>query len=164
MEGFTELAEQYRPMIYHIMHSLNIYKNEDEFYQIALIALWEAHARFDPEKGKFSTFAYSYMKGRMMTELTRQSKAEEGNAYPDDAFWETKKDEREQPPLQLATLLSYCDGLTKKQKQWVVYTFYFGMSVKEIAEEEKVSLSAVKKWRAGAMEKIKVNIEAGVCW
>ncbi|WP_313957685.1 sigma factor, partial [Staphylococcus epidermidis] len=79
------------------------------------IALWEAHARFDPEKGKFSTFAYSYMKGRMMTELTRQSKAEEGNAYPDDAFWETKKDVREQPPLELATLLSDCDALTKKQ-------------------------------------------------
>lgn len=163
MEGFNELAEQYRPMIFHVLQSLNIYKNEDEFFQVALIALWEAQARFDPEKGKFSTYAYSFMKGRIMTELTKQSKMEEGNSYPDEAFWETKQDEKEQPPLQLATLLSYCDRLTKKQKQWVIYTFYFGMSIREIAEEEKVSLSAVKKWRAGALAKIRKNIEAGIC-
>ncbi|GIN22213.1 MAG TPA: RNA polymerase subunit sigma-24 [Bacillus bacterium] len=163
MEGFTELIEQYRPMIYHIIYSLNIYKNEDEFFQIALIALWEAKERFDPEKGKFSTFAYSYIKGRMMTELTRQSKVEEGTVYPDEAFWEMRKDEREQPPLQLTTLLSYCVGLTKKQENWVVYTFYLGMSMREIADEEKVSLSAVKKWRAGAIKKIRLNLEAGIC-
>ncbi|MBD8005346.1 sigma-70 family RNA polymerase sigma factor [Bacillus norwichensis] len=158
MEGFTELANQYRPMIYHIIHSLNIYKNEDEFFQIALIALWEAQQRFNPEKGKFSTFAYSYMKGRMMTEMTRQSKAEEVNVYPDEVFWEMKKDDHEEKPLELDALLSYCDGLTDKQKQWVIYTFYFGLSVREIAEKEKVSQSAIKKWRTGAIEKMRGNI------
>lgn len=163
MEGFEELVVQYKPMIYHMIHSLNIYKNEDEFFQIALIALWEAQARFDSEKGKFSTFAYSYMKGRMMTELTKQTKVEEGHSYPKDAFWETKVDETKQEPMQLATLLSYCSGLTKKQKKWVIYTFYFGLTVREIAEEEEVSPSAVKKWRAGALDKIRINIEAGMC-
>ncbi|MFK4998640.1 sigma factor [Bacillus sp. N9] len=28
-----------------------------------MIALWEAKQRFDPDKGRFSTYAYSYIKG-----------------------------------------------------------------------------------------------------
>ncbi|WP_396106266.1 sigma factor-like helix-turn-helix DNA-binding protein [Cytobacillus firmus] len=32
---------------------------------------------------------------------------------------------------------------------------YYGLSVREIAEKERVSLSAVKNWRHGAREKLK---------
>jgi DNA-directed RNA polymerase len=164
MESFEELAAKYESMIYHVIHSLNIYKNRDEFFQIGLIALWEAYKRFDPDKGNFGTYAYSFIKGRMMTELGKQSKDDERHVYPaEEVFWEMKAYENGQPPLQLPILLSYCHGLSPKQKLWVVYTFYYGMTVKEIAEAEKVSLSAVKKWKAGAMEKIKMNMKGGLC-
>lgn len=164
MERFEELAVKYEPMIYHVIHSLHIYKNRDEFYQTGLIALWEAYLRFDAEKGNFGTYAYSFIKGRMLTELSKQRRNEERTVFPkEETFWDMKKDDNDCRPLELLTLLSYCHGLTEKQKQWVVYTFYDGMSVREIAEVEKVSQSAVKKWRAGAMEKIRVNIEEGLC-
>ncbi|MFD1707005.1 sigma-70 family RNA polymerase sigma factor [Siminovitchia sediminis] len=158
MEDFTELAKQYKPMIYHIIRSLHIYKNEEEFEQTALIALWEARERFHPDKGRFSAYAYSYMKGRMMTELTKHSK-EENLAYPDEDFWEVQEDQHREQPLELETLLSYCEGLTEKQKHWVIFTFYYGQTVKEIAEEKKVSESAVKKWRSGAIKKIRRNMK-----
>ncbi|MDP4171531.1 MAG: sigma factor, partial [Bacillota bacterium] len=63
MESFEELSEQYTPMIHKIMNTLHIFKNKEEFYQLGLIALWEANERFDPQKGSFTTFAYSYIKG-----------------------------------------------------------------------------------------------------
>lgn len=164
MERFEELAVKYEPMIYHVIHSLNIYKNRDEFYQTGLIALWEAHLRFDEEKGKFSTYAYSYIKGRMLRELSKHRRNEAYTVFPkEETFWEMKEDEDDFQPLEMPMLLSYCHGLTEKQKQWVVYTFYYGMTVREIAEVEKVSQSAVKKWRTGAMKKIKMNIEGGLC-
>lgn len=47
-------------MIYQIIRSLHIYKNEEEFYQIGLIGLWEAQQRFDEQKGRFFNFAYSF--------------------------------------------------------------------------------------------------------
>ena len=93
MESFDELVEQFTPMIYHVIRSLNIYKNEDEFYQTGVIALWEAHQRFDPDKGKFSTYAYSYMKGKMMTELTKHTRVEERNVYPEETFWDATVDD-----------------------------------------------------------------------
>src|SRR5690606_14313805 len=107
MGSFEEFVEQYTPMIHHIMRSLHIYKNSEEFYQIGIIALWEAYMRFEPDKGKFSTFAYSYMKGRMMTELTKQSKTEERSVYPEETFWDMSIDENNYQPLQMELLLSY---------------------------------------------------------
>lgn len=156
MEYFEETVEKFEPMIYQIMHSLRIYKNQDEFYQIGLIALWEASKRFVKGKGAFSSYAYAMIKGRMLTELAKARKRDERNAYPKDEFWEIQIDQTREP-MELATLLSYCDRLTLKQKKWVIMTFYFGMNTSEIAAEEKVSTSAVKKWRNGAMEKLRAN-------
>ena len=161
-ECFEEVVKMYEPMIYHVMKSLSIYKNQDEFYQTGLIALWDADQRFEGEKGKFSSYAYSYIKGRMMTEMSKGSVIEEKNVYPDDIFWEMAVDENGMEMLELEHLNVYCKDLSERQKNWVIDTFYFGLSIREIAVKEKVSESAVKKWRAAAMKKIRENVEKGV--
>ena len=56
-------------------------------------------------------------------------------------------------------ILSFCDGLTENQKKWVLYTVIDDLSVKEIAEKENVSVSAVKAWRRGAKQKLKGKLE-----
>ncbi|MBS4195710.1 sigma-70 family RNA polymerase sigma factor [Lederbergia citri] len=161
-ERFEEIIKMHERMIFHVMKSLGIYKNQDEFYQTGLIGLWDAYQRFDGEKGKFSTYAYSYIKGRILTELTKMSRFEEKNVYPDEEFWEMTVDENVMAPMELEQLNPYCKGLTERQKLWVIDTFYYGLSVQEIAGKEGVSLSAVKKWRAGAIQKIRRNLEEGV--
>ena len=159
MESFEELVEQCKPMIYKVIHTFNIYKDEEEYFQTGVIGLWEAKERYDPERGNFSTIAYTYIRGRILDELKKRNRIEERSAYPDEDFWLMKIDENAEHPFELATLLTYCNGLTPKQKQWVIDTFYLGLTLKEIAKKEKVSESAVKKWRKQAMEKIKENIE-----
>ena len=69
---FERLSAQYSNMIHSIIHSLHIYKDHDDFYQIGLIALWNASENFDEEKGKFSTYAYSFIKGRILTHLKKE--------------------------------------------------------------------------------------------
>nr|WP_310795881.1 sigma-70 family RNA polymerase sigma factor [Heyndrickxia oleronia] len=150
--------EEYSPMIYQIIHSLHIYKNHDEFYQIGQIALWEASKQFDETKGAFLSYAYATIKGRILTEITKQKRQEERNIYPKEEFWEIQASPLSRKPLELADLLFYCKGLSPKQQKWVIGTFYYGKSLSEIAKEEKVSESAVKKWKKGAMDKIKINI------
>ncbi|MFK4998639.1 sigma factor-like helix-turn-helix DNA-binding protein [Bacillus sp. N9] len=91
----------------------------------------------------------------MMTELSKHRKVEEASVYPDEEFWEMVDDADVDVPFELATLLSYCANLSERQKQWVVYTFYYDMTMKDIAEREGVTVSAVKKWKAGAIERIR---------
>lgn len=52
-------------------------------------------------------------------------------------------------------LYKKCGMLSENQMKWLQYTLYDGLSIREIAEKEGVSLSAVKNWRQGAREKLK---------
>ncbi|RDU37537.1 RNA polymerase subunit sigma-24 [Neobacillus piezotolerans] len=158
MESFEYLAHQYAPMITSIIRSLQIYKNKDEFYQTGLIALWEATKGFNPEKGSFEGYAYSFIRGRIMSELTKASAFAERTVFPSEEFWEMAGDSAEDETLSEMLLLSYCKGLTENQKKWVLYTCLECLSIKEIAEKEDVSASAVKSWRKGAKEKLKREI------
>lgn len=159
MEPFEQLSKKYSPMIHSIMNQLHIYKNKHEFYQIGLIALWEAQRNFQPEKGAFASYAYSFMKGRMLTELANAKRWEEATAAfleeTNAGFLESPKNHE---PLEKEILLSYCKTLTSKQKFWVVAAFYEGLTTKEIAAKANVSESAVKKWKKGALEKLKQQL------
>lgn len=86
------------------------------------------------------------------------AKAKERNVYPKDEFWKTIADWLPDRALEREILFSYCEILTPNQQKWLLYTFWEGLSIKEIAELEKVTVSAVKQWRTGAREKIKVVI------
>jgi len=161
LKDFYELEEQYRAMIWKIIHSLNIYKYQDEFYQTGLIALWQASERFNCEKGSFTSYAYAYIRGRILTELTKRNHHEENCVIPDEEYWNLLQDNSSQIPLEKENLLTYCTDLTDHQKKWVLYTALADLSIREIAEVENVSVSAVKAWRKGAraklIEKLKVK-------
>lgn len=155
MESFDQLAEQYKLMIYKIIHSLHLYKNVEEFFQIGLIGLWEASKSFDCAKGDFTSYAYPFIKGRLLSELANATKLAEHTVFPKEEYWETAQEYCNDYPCEFQVLLSYCEGLTKNQTKWVLYTFVDDLSVNEIAIKEQVSVSAVKQWRKGAREKLK---------
>jgi RNA polymerase sigma factor (sigma-70 family) len=155
MESFEQLSKQYEPMIYKIMHTLHIYKNLDEFYQLGLIGLWEASNRFDPTKGNFTNYAYTYIKGLFLSEMSKTRKNEERTVHLENEVWELMEDANIVDPYEEDLLLPYSNQLTENQKKWLKYTCLEGLSVKEIAEIEKVSVSAVKSWRAGARRKLR---------
>lgn len=154
MESFEQLAKQYEPMIHKIIRSLNIYKNKEEYYHIGLVGLWEAAEAFDPAKGEFSNYAYSYIKGQILNEMNRINLREERSVYPKEEYWGTLVEQNPGNPLEMEFLLSSCQTLTEKETKWVIYTCFELLSVKEIAEKEQVSISAVKQWRNGAKKKL----------
>jgi RNA polymerase sigma factor (sigma-70 family) len=157
MESFDQPSTQYAPMIHKIIHSLHIYKNKDEFFQLGLIGLWEAYNNFDPQKGKFTSYAYMYIKGRLLTELKAANKLDSTTATGDEEFWLNIPDEGAGCPFEEETLLAYCQhaNLTSNQTKWVLYHCLKGFETRQIAAIEHVSLSSVKSWRAGAKEKLK---------
>lgn len=155
---FDDLVKQYEPMIYKIIRSLHIYKNKEEYFQLGLVGLWEAMKRFNPKKGDFTNYAYTYIKGLFLSEMTKVTRHEERCVYPKDEFWEAMEDIHPEQPLEKKLLLSYCRELTDNQTKWVLYTCLDGLSVKEIADYENVSVSAVKAWRKGAREKLRKTL------
>ncbi|KON86007.1 hypothetical protein AF332_03720 [Sporosarcina globispora] len=159
MESFEQAAEQYEPMIHQIIRSLSIYKNQEEYFQIGLIRLWEVWNQFDPAKGNFLTFAYSAVKQKMIDELRKSSLQKNSTVTQDEKFWSSAEAPYKDRPLEDAQLLSYCDGLTKNQTIWVISSFLYDLSTSQIAEQHGVSVSAVKDWKKGALAKLRTSLQ-----
>lgn len=153
MEHFNEIVKRYEPMIHKIILTLGIYKNREEFFQTGLIALWQAAERYDQERGAFSSYAYSYIKGHLQTEMTKRNKHMEHYVCIDDEKWELIPDSNCQLPFEWEDL--NCEELTNKEKKWLMYTVIYGLSVKEISTLENVSQSTVKLWRSGARKRLR---------
>ncbi|WP_338449792.1 sigma-70 family RNA polymerase sigma factor [Niallia oryzisoli] len=150
---FEQLAAEYSNMIYSIIYSLQIYKNQDDFYQIGLIALWDASKNFDEQKGKFSTYAYSFIKGRIQCALKKEKKYDDHCIYPSEEYW--KRLQSDTNLLEIETLLSYFRHLTDREKKWVIQRFYKGLSNREIAAMENMNLATVRSCERRAMEKVR---------
>jgi RNA polymerase sigma factor (sigma-70 family) len=158
VENFEQLTRQYEPMIHKIISSLHIYKNKEDYFHTGLVGLWEASEAFDPEKGEFTNYAYSFIKGQILNEMNRNNRLEERSIYPKEEYWETVEEPNAKDPLELEFLMSYCQDLTEKETKWVIYSCVYFLSIKEIAEKENVSVSAVKQWRASAKKKLKEQL------
>jgi RNA polymerase sigma factor (sigma-70 family) len=157
-KNYEQLVEEFTPMIHHMIKKLLIYKDKQEFFQIGLISIWETMSHFKEEKGKYSNYLYRHMQGRFLDELKRRTREAERNAYPSEEFWALM----ESPILYREEedyIKDLCKELSERETNWVIATFVHQMTVEEIAQNERVSPSAVKWWRKGAKEKLKRILE-----
>ncbi|MCV9884472.1 sigma-70 family RNA polymerase sigma factor [Metabacillus halosaccharovorans] len=153
---FEELHQQFEPMIYHVMRKLGIYKNKHEFYQVGCIALWEASLRFNKEKGEFKSYAYSYMLGRMKSALTENKKKEERESQSEDIWVEDETTYDDFSTILWESLFKNVSSvLSENQCKWVKAYCLYGNTPSEIAEDEGVSVAAVKGWRKEAIGKMR---------
>lgn len=139
-------------MIFKIMRSLGVYREREEYYQVAAIALWEAWVRYDEGFGKpFISYAYACVRGKLLNELKRSIRYSERCVVAEDDFWVLLAADESGDAVVDVEFLRACRGwLTEKQFRWVWFTLMHDYSVREIAVMEGVSISAVKQWREGA--------------
>jgi DNA-directed RNA polymerase len=73
--------------------------------------------------------------------------------FPEESYWELVEDQ----PTDLISeyIMTYGRNLSKKETKWLIKACVNGLSVKEIAESENVSVSTVKSWRSGARNKLR---------
>lgn len=148
--SFEQWVQKYQPLLYRVMKTLHIYRDQEEYYQIGLIALWEAKESFQPEKGPFLPYAYTIVRGRMLDFLKKEKKRECEKPTPIEKMtfgsYEMTVDDSFEEYMKL---------LTPKQQKWLFYTYQCDYSQKQIAEIEKTTVEAVKSWRKQAIKKLR---------
>ncbi|MGE7903892.1 sigma-70 family RNA polymerase sigma factor [Peribacillus sp. NPDC094092] len=159
MEDFSALTSEFTPMIHHIIRSLSIYKNKEEYFQIGLIALWESYGKFNEECGQFSNYAFTVIKGKILNELKHHHKYE-AHTEPFDSFILEIKDpfSIHDEAFAIDNILTYTDGLTLNQQRWLLQTYLGNKTVTEIAEVYQVTAAAVKSWRRSALNKLRKQL------
>jgi DNA-directed RNA polymerase len=67
------LVRKYEPLIYAVLtKKLSEYIGDEDLVQVGRIALWRCAKRYDPDKGKFSTYAYTAIYHAMLKELGKR--------------------------------------------------------------------------------------------
>lgn len=156
-QSFEHVAEAYKPMIFSIMRKLHITKEYDEYYQLGLIALWEAYQNFQPDKGSFSSFAYKKIYWKIVSNLRKQLRTQSNECLmAEESPYLSASSYKNQYDFY-TTLESILHDLTPLQKAWVTGYIYEGKSLKEIAQEQGVSVGAVKQWRIKTLQKLRKN-------
>ncbi|WP_409294562.1 sigma factor [Peribacillus sp. SCS-26] len=151
MDGFNETALLYTPLINKVINSLKIYKEKEEYFQIGLIALWEAAEKHSAAKGPFLPFAYSVIKGRMLNQLNKEHRHEEkyGTEWKEESSSSSSeiyfKDERFE---------FLCTHLTDNGIKWLGGV-YEGKTIEEISVQWDVTKDSVKSWRKAALKRLR---------
>ncbi len=158
-KSIDEILQQFEPLVKKQILSLQIYKNQEDFYQIGLIGLWEAYQRFDPEKGAFPSFAQITVRGKMLQHMKDQVRFEQRHTSVSDEILEYLEDTESERPLEREMILSYCDGLSDKQLMWVKHAIIDNKKLREIAEIEGVPANHIKSWRREALRKLLKNYQ-----
>ncbi|WP_078543599.1 sigma-70 family RNA polymerase sigma factor [Litchfieldia alkalitelluris] len=158
--SFEVLVDEYKPMILSIMKKLHIYRDHEAFYQVGLIALWEAHSRFDEEKGSFSTYAYAVIRGKFLDYMKKENAFyDHHQGLPEEASL-SLVDTNTPQAFEEEGLEVYIEGLSVNQRKWVQKRIIEDKRIVDIAKEEGVSAEAVKSWGKAAVKKMKRIMEA----
>lgn len=89
-KSFNELVKDKGYLIKSCLKRLNIYRDQDDFYQVGLIALYKAYLAYDERKDKlknFDVYAYYIILNYMKNELSRQRKKYEHEVICDEDYW-----------------------------------------------------------------------------
>ncbi|MCT2536662.1 sigma-70 family RNA polymerase sigma factor [Aquibacillus koreensis] len=161
INDFEDLLSHHENIIYHIINKYGIRDPEKEFYQDGVIALWQAAASYDESKGKFSSYAYFKIEKEILSMIRiRIRQIEKQEAYKKQL---ENRGNIGKTHLELGFdpyLFQMIEQvLTKNQMKWFSLYVLQDLTIKEIAQQEDVTLDAVKNWARLAKRKIKKVLE-----
>lgn len=142
-----------------------------DFYSEGIVALWEAHRKYDLSKnvelGTFVNYTIRYrlldlFRKKLREQEKKEQLMEEKGRLLDDG---NRHRGTGNPLVNMEGILLRDDSfwedvrgrLTENQWKWVHYFIIAGMSVKEIMELEGVSADAVKGWGREARKKLRTE-------
>ncbi|UJL45782.1 sigma-70 family RNA polymerase sigma factor [Virgibacillus sp. NKC19-16] len=175
---FEEIFKQNERRIHYQIHKLNIRDPHQEFYTEGLVAMWNAYEKYQPDKGPMATYFNYTIRNRMIDLMRKQNREQDngasykqehktqiddGNYYRSGAFsYPMMKVAETGAALYDAEFWQDVRGqLTENQWKWVRYFVIEDMPVKEIAEQEGVSVEAVKSWGKEVRRKLRGRVGDG---
>lgn len=153
---FDKWFHHYEKMIYHLMHHFNIRYDFDEFYQLALIRLWQIEQSYDASKSpNRDQYVYIKLKYFFIDELRKRMKYHSRYAPTPDEWLVPLIDTNNNLYFELY-LQHLDDCLQGEEKEWFQYALC-GYKLTEIALRMNKSPSTVKQIRKRAREKMCPN-------
>lgn len=161
---------QERRIYYHI-HRLRIpYAFHEEFYAEGMVALWQAYESYDESLGELDTHLNSALNFHFIDLIRKNKRSSDAqlnvkaeliqNFETGNKLTRTNQLLLNHPIVQVrdnSLWINVKQLLSKRQWTWLYNYVVKEYSLKEIAENEDVSLEAVKSWAKEARKKLRAN-------
>ncbi len=157
-QSFEHVLADFEPLIKGQIKKLNLYRQYDEYYQVGVVALWEAYRNFNPQKGTFAAYALHTVRGHMLMMLRKERRFGDHHILYDDQQTTAFMDQQMSYDLVDSTassLTPYLRHLSKRERLWVIEAIVHDKKLGEIAKEHGVSTNTVSSWRKQAIRKLK---------
>ncbi|WP_332651256.1 sigma-70 family RNA polymerase sigma factor [Lysinibacillus sp. 54212] len=158
MDSFEEVYIKMEPIIRKLIFKCRVYKNFDEFKQVAIIALWRAWQSFDHSKCEFEPYAYWQMRYAILDELKKRNRDSTRLVSTEDEklnFYIEQAEEKHSVlnmDERIEVLLNHCS----QHERGLLYALFIEQKTnKEIALELGLSVEAIKKRRQRLINKLK---------
>ncbi|NLY80325.1 MAG: sigma-70 family RNA polymerase sigma factor [Lysinibacillus sp.] len=163
MENFEQVLDQYRPMIYSVLKKARVYKNYDEYVQVATIALWNAWRKYDPVIGPFPPYAYRTMLTTIYREMSLENKYADNQRSMDKEKLTFLAQQMElknySPPLCSDFLLRVKSLLSKEEFELLIDLYHNRYKYDELTKKYGVSVSALKKRRDRMIKRLRQEFQ-----
>lgn len=159
--ALSQLYDAYAPAIYGVI--IRMCKDEQQSQNIlqdTFLTIWEKAHQYNPEKGKFYTWAYRIAKNKTLNYLRVNKKliqTEDLGVYKDKS--ETVKDE-----VDTFQLKGFLNQLEPHHKKALELVYFNGLTHREAHEEMNVPLGTFKSYIKQALKKLKLSYDKVIVW
>lgn len=149
---FEDTKNKYEKLIYHLIYKYHLTYDFDEFYQMALIKLWELDQSYDSSKTPNKDhYIYTKLKFFFIDEIRKLSKRNDRFILMnDDIMYQNNHFDESYDNLTFNEIKNY---LYHVEYQWLTL-FLKGYTMQEIADDMKVSVSTIKKYKKNTQRKL----------
>ncbi|MGY0691356.1 sigma-70 family RNA polymerase sigma factor [Virgibacillus sp. FSP13] len=165
---FEEIFKQNERRIHYQIHKLRIQDPHREFYVEGLYAMWLAYKKYKPDQGLMSTYFNYTIRNRLIDMIRKKTREQDNNEFftqeEERKAGNGNRSRKDHLPLVDTSGITVKDDalwqeikavLTENQWKWVKCYVIDGMPLKEIAEQEDVTIDAVKSWSREARKKLR---------
>ncbi|GGA98463.1 sigma-70 family RNA polymerase sigma factor [Macrococcus hajekii] len=146
---FEEWYRKYDRMIHHLLHHYHITYDRDDYYQLALIRLWQLSEQYDAVKTpNESQYVYLQLKFCLIDEMRRRIKYQER--------FQLMADEVLPVVMCYDTFTLSSSSLTAAENEWYVLA-RAGYQLSEISNLMGKTCAQIKYIRKKAREKLRQN-------
>lgn len=168
--SFETIFRQNEQRIHYHMHKLGIHDGQGEYYVEGIYAMWMAYKKYDPNKGPLGTYFNYTIRHRLIDMLRKKTNDDRRQLLATQAVSEAADhgyvtdSQRVDAPGETEEDDVFWDRirakLTHNQWKWVQFYIIDDMTLKEIAQQEDVTIEAVKSWGRGVRKKLRHDKQA----
>ncbi|WP_431029985.1 sigma-70 family RNA polymerase sigma factor [Lysinibacillus sp. LZ02] len=151
---FEKLVTEMEPVIEKLLSKCRIYKNRDEYKQIAFIALWQAWETYDSNKYDLKAYVYNQMWYDVIDALRKNAKKESRFIATTDEKMTFYVEQKQQAISENSLFEKVAGQLKEEEKKLLHDVFIKDKSNEQLAKEYGISVEGIRKRKHRLRQKL----------